>query len=96
MIVNSNPITAIFPTSGRTLTNRNAIRIEISESITPIGILKIGRLITSINQLGSRAFTFGFSTILNATYSKPKSDKIAIIVLSIIFFFCFNKDSHFI
>ena len=89
MIVNSKPITATLPTTGNTLTNRSANRIEISESITPIGILKIGRLITSINQLGSRAFTFGFSTILNAKYNKPKSDKSAIIVLSIIFFFLF-------
>lgn len=86
MIVNSKPITATLPTTGKTLTNRSANRIEISESITPIGILKIGRLITSINQLGSRAFTFGFSTILNAKYNNPKSDKSVIIVLSIIFF----------
>ena len=85
MIVNSKPITAILPTNGKTLTNRNAIRIDISESITPIGILKIGRLMAFKIQLGSLAFNFGFSTILNAKYNNPKSDKSAIIVLSIIF-----------
>jgi hypothetical protein len=89
MIVNSNPITAILPTSGRTLTNRNAIRIDIKDIITPIGILKIGRLIIFINLLGSRGFAFGLSTILNAKYSKPKSDRSAMIVLSIIFFLLF-------
>jgi hypothetical protein len=89
MIVNSNPITATLPTSGRTLANRTAIRIDTNDIITPIGILKIGLLIIFINLLGSRGFAFGFSTILNAKYSKPKSDKIAIIVLSIIFFFLF-------
>ena len=89
MIVNSNPITATLPTSGRTLANRNAIRIDIKDIITPIGILKIGRLIIFINLLGSRGFDFGFSTILNAMNNSVKSDKIAIIVLSIIFFFLF-------
>ena len=85
MIVNSKPITVILPTNGKTLTNRNAIRIDISESITPIGILKIGRLMAFKIQLGYLAFNFGFSTILNAKYNNPKSDKSAIIVLSIIF-----------
>lgn len=83
--MNSKPRTAILPTKGRTLTNRTANRIDISESITPIGILKIRRLMAFKTQLGSLAFNFGFSTILNAKYNKAKSDKSAIIVLTIIF-----------
>ena len=78
MIVNSNPITATLPTSGRTLANRNAIRIDIKDIITPIGILKNGRLIIFINLLG--AFNFGLSIILTAINNRVKSDSIEIIV----------------
>jgi hypothetical protein len=63
MIVNSNPITAILPTSGKTFANLRANKIEISEIIIPIGILKKGLLIKVINLLGSRTF-FGFSNTL--------------------------------